>query len=106
MTKVTTNNILKAAVTVTALACTQFSQAAPPLSQYACHVRTADGQSGLVLVTTNTAEHAIKLSSTASAIRMDGSEGRALGVVECVKAMEGVAFKDARFNSFYVKFPR
>ena len=80
------------------------SHAALPDGQFACQVLTESGQSGLVLIQTDTEAEAMRAAQTATAWQLDGGEGKAISVVECI-SIPGKKFKDSWFNSFYENFP-
>jgi hypothetical protein len=80
------------------------SSAQLPDGEFACQVMTESGQSGLVLVQTDAEADAVRAARAAIAWEMDGGEGKAISVVECI-TFPGGKFKDSRFNSFYKDFP-
>jgi hypothetical protein len=92
--------LLAAVLTTASLA----SHAELPNGQFACQVLTESGQSGLVLVQTDAESDAMRAAKTATAWQLDGGEGKAISVVECI-TVPGEDFKDSWFNSFYENFP-
>ena len=80
------------------------SQAELPEGEFACHVVTETGQSGLVLLQTDAKAGAMRAARAATAWEMDGGQGKAISVVECINIPDE-KFKDSWFNSFYENFP-
>jgi 2',3'-cyclic-nucleotide 2'-phosphodiesterase (5'-nucleotidase family) len=80
------------------------SHAQLPQGEFACQVQTQSGQSGLVMVQADAEADAVGAASTAIAWEMDGGQGKAISVVECIAAPTE-KFKDTWFNSFYEGFP-
>lgn len=81
------------------------SNAEFPQGEFACHVLTEGERSGLVLVQADTESDAVRVAgAAATALVMEGGQGRAMSVVECI-TVPGEKFKDPWFNSFYEGLP-
>ncbi|MFT5709762.1 MAG: hypothetical protein ACI8QT_000449 [Halioglobus sp.] len=80
------------------------SHAQLPEGQFACQVLTQSGQSGLVLVQTEAEADAVRAARGATAWQLDGGEGKAISVVECI-TIPAEKFKDTSFDRFYQDFP-
>ncbi len=80
------------------------SNAELPNGEFACQVLTQSGQSGLVLIQTDSEADAMRAARTATAWELDGGKGKAISVVECI-TLPDEKFKDTGFNSFFENFP-
>jgi hypothetical protein len=57
-----------------------------------------------VLIQTDAEADAMRAAKTPTAWELDGGEGKAISVVECI-TIPDEKFKDTWFNSFYENFP-
>ena len=75
-----------------------------PEGDFACQVVTRGGNSGLVLVQTNSKKEAVDTAQQSIARIADGSWGQVATVVECIDR-SSQRFKDAEFQTIYEQTP-
>jgi len=104
MTTIIERTKLQALIAAAFVTVSVSSQAVLPQGEFACQVQTVGGQSGLVLVQTDSRGDAEKAASSAMAWEMGGGRSKVISVVECIRT-PAEKFKDTWFNKFYEEFP-